>query len=202
MTKGQLIVITGPSASGKGTVVKELLRHEGFELSVSYTTRAPREGEVPDVSYHYVSREQFESCIAQNDVLEYTEYCGCYYGTPRKPAMETLARGHNLILEIEVNGARAIKKAYPEAVLIMLLPPTYAEQEHRLRERGTESEEKIRARLEKTKAEVPQYGLFDYIVYNETGHIEQAADDILAIVRAENCRVCRHQNADKLYFGE
>ncbi|MBQ8005608.1 MAG: guanylate kinase [Clostridia bacterium] len=199
--KGLLLVISGPAGSGKGTVIKNLMtKSDTFAYSVSATTRAPRPGEVNGVNYHYISREDFEARIDGGGMLEYTEYCGNYYGTPKKEAEEVLEGGKNLILEIEVVGAENVKRLYPEAVLVMLLPPSFAVQEARLRGRGTETEEKIIARLEQTKNELPMLDIYDYIVYNNDGGAEETADDIIAIVKAEKLRRMRNSDAAKRYF--
>lgn len=199
--KGLLLVISGPAGSGKGTVIKCLMeKSDAFAYSVSATTRAPRPGEIDGVNYHYITREDFEGRILNGGMLEHTEYCGNYYGTPKKEAEEVLCSGRNLILEIEVVGAENVKKLYPEAVLIMLLPPSFAVQEARLRGRGTETEEKILARLEQTKNELPMLDIYDYIVYNNDGGAQDTADDIISIVRAEKLRRCRNADAAKRYF--
>lgn len=199
--RGLLLVISGPAGSGKGTVIAELMKKDDrYCYSVSATTRAPRPGEVNGVNYHFITREDFTERISGGGMLEYTEYCGNLYGTPRREAEEALKNGRNLILEIEVKGAENIKKIFPEAVLIMLLPPSFAVQEKRLRGRGTETEEKINARLERTKEEIKQYKLYDYIVYNEDGGAEKTAEDLRAIVRAEKLRTERNEDADKRYF--
>ena len=134
-------------------------------------------------------------------MLEYTQYCGNYYGTPKKEAEEVLASGKNLLLEIEVEGAASIKAIYPEAVLVMLLPPTHAEQEERLRGRGTETEEKILARLEQAKAEVQRIAEYDYVVYNHSERSHDAALDLMAIVRAEKCSVTRKSDILEKFFS-
>ena len=201
MNKGLMIVISGPAGSGKGTVNAHLLATEQFVYSVSATTRAPRPGEIDGVNYHFISREEFERRIATGDMLEYTEYCGNYYGTPKKEAEEVLASGKNLILEIEVEGARNIKKKYPEAVLIMLLPPSFKVQEARLRGRGTETEEKILERLERTRAEICEADFYDYVVYNHDGADKDAADRIYAIVNAERSAIRRHGHIVDTYFN-
>ncbi|MBQ8208418.1 MAG: guanylate kinase [Clostridia bacterium] len=199
--KGLLLVISGPAGSGKGTVIKSLMeKSDAFAYSVSATTRAPRPGEVNGVNYHYITREDFEDRIKNGGMLEHTSYCGNYYGTPKKEAEEVLESGRNLILEIEVEGAENVKKLYPEAVLIMLLPPSFAVQEARLRGRGTEPEEKILERLSRTKEEIPRVVNYDYIVYNYDGGAEYTAEDIISIVRAEKLRQSRNDQAAKKYF--
>lgn len=201
MKKGLMIVISGPAGSGKGTVNAHLLATGDFVYSVSATTRAPRPGETDGVNYHFISREDFLSRIDSGAMLEYTEYCGNFYGTPLKEAEEILASGKNLILEIEVEGARNVKKAYPDAVLIMLLPPSFAVQEARLRGRGTETEEKIRLRLERTREEIAQASVYDYVVYNHDGKDTEAAEEICAIVRAEQAAMKRNRDRVDTYFG-
>ena len=200
MKKGLLMVISGPAGSGKGTVGQHLIQTGDFVYSVSATTRAPRPGEIDGVNYHYISHEQFKAHIDADELLEYTEYCGNYYGTIKKEAYAILESGKNLILEIEVEGAQNIKRIHPDAVLIMLLPPTFATQEQRLRGRATETEEKILARLEQTKWEIEQLDIYDYIVYNLDGGAADAADDVRAIVRAENLSRRRNPNAKEKYF--
>lgn len=200
MKKGLMIVISGPAGSGKGTVNAHLLQTGDFVYSVSATTRAPRPGEVNGVNYHFISREEFLSRIESGDMLEYTEYCGNFYGTPRKEAEEVLRSGKNLILEIEVEGAAQVKRLYPEAVLILLLPPSFAVQEQRLRGRGTETEEKIRERLARTREEIPAAVFYDYAVLNHDGKDREAAEDILAIVRAEQLALTRNRTALEQYF--
>lgn len=201
MKKGLMIVISGPAGSGKGTVNGHLLATGDFVYSVSATTRAPRPGEIDGVNYHFISREEFEERIRTGGMLEYTEYCGNYYGTPRKEAEEVLASGKNLILEIEVEGARNVKAKYPEAVLIMLLPPSFKVQEQRLRGRGTETEEKILERLERTREEIKESDFYDYAVYNYDGADKVAANEIYAIVTAERLAMRRNGRVSDTYFN-
>ena len=157
MSRGLLLVISGPAGSGKGTVIKYLMEKErDIAYSVSATTRSPRPGEVDGVNYHFISVDEFKSRIEHGGILEYTEYCGNFYGTPKKEAEDVLDAGKNLILEIEVEGAANVKRICPDAVLIMLLPPSHAEQERRLRGRGTEPEDKILARLAQAREEIKQ----------------------------------------------
>ncbi len=200
MKKGLLIVVSGPAGSGKGTVNRHLLDTGEFVYSVSATTRAPRPGEVDGVNYHFITREEFLSRIEEGRMLEYTEYCENFYGTPLKEAEETLASGKHLILEIEVEGAANVKRLYPEAVLILLLPPSFAVQEQRLRGRGTEPEEKIRQRLERTREEIAIADFYDYVVVNQDGKDAEAAEDIRAIVRAEAHALARDRSPLSDYF--
>ncbi len=201
MKKGLMIVISGPAGSGKGTVNAHLLETGEFVYSVSATTRAPREGETDGVNYHFISRDEFEARIAAGGMLEYTEYCGNYYGTPKKEAEEVLSKGLNLILEIEVEGARNIKAKYPEAVLILLLPPSFTVQEQRLRARGTETEEKILERLKRTREEIKEASSYDYVVYNYDGADKIAAGEIYSIVTAERLAMRRQDSVAEHYFN-
>ena len=200
--KGLLLVISGPAGSGKGTVIKMLMERDGdFAYSVSATTRAPRPGEVDGKNYYFVTREEFEERIRSGGMIEHTSYCGNFYGTPKKEAEEMLRAGKNLILEIEVEGALNVKRLYPEAVMIMLLPPSFATQEERLRGRGTETEEKVLLRLERTKEELKELSAYDYIVYNRDGGAQVSAEDIISIVRAEKLKQSRNADAFEKYFN-
>lgn len=201
MKKGLLVVVSGPAGSGKGTVNGKLLESDDFRFSVSATTRAPRPGEQDGVNYYYISREEFKHRIEQGEMLEYTEYCGNFYGTPLREAEQVLASGKHLILEIEVEGAMNVKAKYPDAVLIMLLPPSHAVQEQRLRGRGTEVEEKIRERLARTREEAAFFPKYDYIVYNYDNMSDRAVTDILSIVRAEQLRTARNPSASADFFA-
>ena len=200
-TKGLMLVVSGPAGSGKGTVNAMLLEREDYAFSVSATTRAPRPGEIDGVNYHYITREDFLARIDSGDMLEHTEYCGNFYGTPLKEAEEVLRSGKNLILEIEVEGAMNVKAKYPDAVLVLLLPPSYSEQEARLRGRGTETEEKILLRLARAKEEVALADKYDYIVYNYDGKAAEAAEQIHAIVSAEKLSIKRNPNVAQKYLN-
>jgi guanylate kinase len=137
---GKLVIVSGSAGSGKGTVLKELFHLAEYKYSVSATTREPRIGEADGVDYYFLTREDFSGKIANGDMLEYAEYTGNFYGTPREPVEKMISEGYSVILEIEVVGALNVKEKFPEALLIFLSPPTYAELERRLRERGTETE--------------------------------------------------------------
>ena len=200
MNKGLLLVLSGPAGSGKGTVKEFLLQKEPFEFSVSKTTRAPRPGEVDGKQYSFVTREAFEDLIREDGMLEYTEYCGNFYGTPKKESLETLAAGKNLLLEIDAVGGLNVKSRYPDAVLVMLLAPSFAEQEARLRGRATETEEKIRERLAAARREIEMAREYDYIVYNPSGKAEAAADEICTIIRAARLAVSRNTDFAERYL--
>lgn len=185
-SKGIVMVLSGPSGGGKGTVVKALLeKMPEMVLSVSATTRAPRAGEEDGKAYHFITKAEFEKLIEENGVLEYTSYCDNYYGTPKKPCVEATEAGKDFFLEIEVDGAMQIKKRYPEAVLVMLIPPTLSELEARLRHRGTESEETIAKRLKRAEEEIAFAEKYDYIVVNETGKADECANELISIISAE-----------------
>ena len=166
--KGALIIISGFSGAGKGTLVKRLISdYDRFALSISMTTRAPREGEVNGREYFFVTKEEFEKTIAEDGLLEHACYVGNYYGTPRAYVEEQMAAGKDVILEIEVQGAVQIKAKFPEAILIFVTPPSVAELERRLRGRGTETEEKIQGRLTRAKEEVEFIPDYDFILVND-----------------------------------
>ena len=199
--KGKLFVISGPAGSGKGTVMNILTqRNDSFSLSVSLTSRPMLAGEVEGVNYYYVTREQFEQKIKFGDVLEYTEYCGNYYGTPKAPAENAIANGKHLLLEIEVDGAMQIKKVFPEAVLVMILPPSVKVQEYRLRTRGRDSEESIQKRLARTKEELKFADEYDFILLNEDGKAEEVADAFELIALDKEDQICDRHSAVEHYF--
>lgn len=200
MKKGLLVVVSGPAGSGKGTVNAHLINSGEFVYSVSATTRAPRPGETDGVNYYYVSREEFLKRIDDGEMLEYTEYCGNFYGTPKKEALSVLEAGKNLILEIEVEGAMNVKRKFPDAILIMLLPPSFAAQEQRLRGRGTETEDKICQRLARAREEVMLLPNYDYVVYNEDGCDKEAAAVIAGIVESEKHKISRNPETLDEFF--
>ena len=200
MDKGLILVISGPAGSGKSTVNRYIRENEDYVFSISRTTRYMRPGEVDGEDYYFVTKEYFQKKIEENDFLEHAEYCGEFYGTPKSLVYDKIEQGKNVILEIEVDGAMQVKERCPEAVLIMLLPPSFAVQEQRLRGRGTETEEKIQKRLQKSIMEIPFAEKYDYIVFNSDGKSREAADDIFAIVRAEKLASSRHLDITTKYF--
>lgn len=202
MEKGILLVVSGPSGCGKGTVLGRLMEKDGnFVLSVSATTRAPRPGEVNGVNYHFITKEDFEGRIERGEMLEHAIFNDNYYGTPKKEAEAVLDSGKNLILEIETKGAMQIKEKYPDAVLVMLLPPDHKTQEARLRGRGTETEEVIKRRLATAVLEIDSIPRYDYVVINRDGEIDEAARAILDIVNAEKHAAKRNTDIQKNYFN-
>jgi len=196
--RGLLIVLSGPSGVGKGTVRKELFKqpNTNYEYSISVTTRKPREGEVDGVDYFFVSREEFEKMIKEGKLLEYAEFVGNYYGTPLDYVNSTLDAGRDVFLEIEVQGAAQIREKVPEALFIFLAPPSLSELERRLIERGTESEDVIKQRIETAKEELEMMKLYDYVVEND--EIQKACEKINAIIMAEHCR---RERVEKRYLS-
>lgn len=182
-SKGRIIILSGPSGVGKGTVIKELLsRDPNIFPSVSATTRSPREGEIEGVSYYFLSKEKFEEKIARGEMLEYACYSGNYYGTPADKVQEKLDEGMDVLLEIEVQGAQKVMAARKDAISIFLLPPSREELERRLVGRSTENPEDIRKRMEASEYEISLAGLYGHQVVNHT--VEQAAADIEAVLNA------------------
>lgn len=199
--KGLLFVVSAPAGCGKDTILEQVLsRCENVGYSVSATTRAPRPGEVDGVHYHFRTREQFEQMIADSAVLEYTEYCGNYYGTPRKAVEDMLAEGKDVILKIEVEGAMNIRKLFPECCLVFILPPSMQELERRLRKRGTEDEETILRRTAQARTEIDIAVNYDYFVVND--ELDVAVDDLIAVIRAEKFRKDRCLDMLKEIKGE
>jgi guanylate kinase len=180
--RGRLIVVAGPSGVGKGTVVRRLLSRdpEGLVLSVSATTREPRAGEVPGIDYAFVSDAEFDRMIRTGDLLEWADIVGHRSGTPRAFVETQLAAGRDVVLEIDVQGAAQVRDAVPDALLIFLIPPSFEELETRLRSRGTETEDRIRWRLQTADWELQQAGWFDHVVVNDD--VERAADEVAAII--------------------
>ena len=191
--KGLLIIFSGPSGSGKGTIMKSLLAsREDTVLSVSMTTRAPRPGEIDGYHYHFVTREEFEKTIAEDGFLEYAEYNGNFYGTPEAPIRRLLNEGKNVMLEIEVQGAEKVMDHRSDVVSIFITTPSYAELERRLRGRGTEPEEVIQKRMKTSQYELSRAFRYQYIVLND--EVDKAVDRITTIIDAEHMRYSRMEN--------
>ncbi|MDR4886553.1 guanylate kinase [Fredinandcohnia sp. QZ13] len=186
--RGLLIVLSGPSGVGKGTVRKAIFSQPDtkFQYSISATTRKPREGEVDGVDYFFKSKEEFEELIKNNKLLEWAEYVGNYYGTPIDYVESTLQEGKDVFLEIEVQGALQVRKAFPEGLFIFLAPPSLKELKNRIVTRGTETDELILNRMKVAKEEIEMMDAYDYVVEND--QVELACDRINAIVTAEHCR--------------
>lgn len=189
--KGLLIVLSGPSGVGKGTVRKEIFDDEAtsFKYSISMTTRKQREGEVDGEDYFFKSREEFESLIAHDKFIEYAEYVGNYYGTPVDYVNDTMEAGYDVFLEIEVEGAKQVREKFPEALFIFLAPPTLAKLEERLVGRGTDSPEIIRHRIEEAKRELRLMNLYDYVVVNDD--VITAKNRVQCIVEASHMKRAR-----------
>lgn len=189
--RGLLVVISGPSGVGKGTVRKALfdMPKHNLTYSVSMTTRKMRPGEVDGVDYYFVSKEDFEQKIKDGKLLEHAEFVGNYYGTPLDKVNEQLDKGNEVVLEIEVEGAQQVKNKMPDCVSIFIVPPGKEALYERLRARGTESEEIIQQRIEKANREFKKAYLYDYIVVND--EVSNAADRIMAIIRAEHAKTER-----------
>ena len=203
--KGVIVVISGFSGAGKGTIVGRLMEKysDKYSLSISATTRQPRPGEEHGKHYFFISKEEFEQMIEQNDLLEHAQYVQNYYGTPKSFVMQHLNAGVNVVLEIEMQGALKVKKRFPESLLVFITPPTAQELEDRLRGRGTETEEVIQKRLARAREEAVYMNSYDYIVLNETGKVAECADKIHTIItdqqqKVENCGEFIQQMSDDL----
>lgn len=184
MNRGRLFVISGPSGTGKGTICKELIKDEKIRLSVSMTTRNPREGEVHGVSYYFAIKEEFLQKIEAGGFLEYAEVFGNYYGTPKMEVLELLDKGMDVLLEIDVQGALQIKDVYPEAVLVFILPPSMEELRARLTGRATETQDVVERRLGEAAKEISYVKQYDYAVINDD--LEEAIDNVKMVIKASH----------------
>ena len=190
--QGILIVVSGFSGAGKGTIMKELTeRYEGYALSVSATTRSPRPGEEDGKAYFFKSVEEFEQMIADGALIEYARYVSNYYGTPRSYVEEQLAAGHDVILEIEIQGALAVKKKFPDTLLLFVTPPSAQELERRLRGRGTETDEVIKSRLKRAVEEAEFMDRYDYILVNDD--LETCVQEMHELIQAQRHKTSQNQ---------
>lgn len=200
--KGMLIVVSAPSGTGKGAIIEKLLENDkNIVHSVSATTRTPRKGEKDGVSYYFIDKPEFEDMISNNDLLEWDKYCDNYYGTPKKYIDEITSKGGDVILDITVAGAVNIKREWPEAVMIFVLPPSIKELERRITGRGTDSAEAIKSRLDYAYAEFKHVDKYEYVVVNDDLNI--AVKEVENIVISERMKYTRNPSImDKLYKGD
>lgn len=186
--KGLLIIVSGPSGAGKGTICKELIsRDDSILVSVSATTRKPRNGEVDGISYHFLSRERFEKMILEDGFLEHACVYDNYYGTPKDFVVEQITQGKNVLLEIDIQGALQVKKKYPEGIFVFILPPSMKTLKSRIEGRGSETPESLNKRLSSAYSEIELIKNYDYFIVNDT--VDHATDVLQAIITAEKCRV-------------
>lgn len=198
--EGVLLVISGPSGAGKGTICNALKEKIHYGLSVSATTRKPRPGEVNGVNYYFLTREEFEDQIEHDGFIEWAEVYGNYYGTPKAPVEKMLRSGQDVVLEIDIQGAMKVKECMKEAVLVFVMPPSYDELVHRLQGRATETEEQIAGRLSCAANEIKTMPSYDYVVVNDD--VETATNDILAIISAEKSRTTRNRHLPQQFITE
>ena len=177
--KGKLIVLSGPGGVGKSTIVAELKKRDHFYFSVSATTRTPRNGEIDGVAYHFVSEDEFQTMISKNVFLEWADFAGARYGTPRQPVIDALLAGKDVLLEIEIEGARQVKAAMPEALMVFLQPPSMAELEARITNRGTDTPDRISARLALARAEMAAAHEFDHVLTNH--RVDEVIDSLVSL---------------------
>ena len=192
--KGILTVLSGFSGAGKGTVLRRLLeKYDNYALSISATTRGPREGEENGREYFFKTREEFEKMIAKDELIEYAMYVNNYYGTPKAYVQEQLAEGKDVILEIEVQGALKVKEKFPDTPLIFITPPTASELKRRLTDRGTESPEVVEERMETAAKESRFMESYDYIILNERDRLEECVEAVHGVILAEHEKSTRNQ---------
>lgn len=191
MNNGLLIVVSGPSGSGKGSIIKKYLKkNKGVVLSVSATTRAPRKGEIDGCHYHFKTIDEFKKMIESDELIEWVEYCGNYYGTLKQWVQDQLSDGKDVLLEIEVEGAMNIKKMFPESILVFVLPPGFAELRKRMEKRGTETSKVLDNRLERAAEELEYAKEYGYLLLNED--LDVAVTDLDIIIKAEKLKIHRN----------
>ena len=191
--KGLLLVVSGPSGAGKGTICKAFLeKNKNVKLSISATTRSPRAGEIDGVNYFFVTKEKFKGMIDDGELLEHAQIYDNFYGTPKAAILENLEQGYDVLLEIEMQGARQIKEVYPEGVFIFILPPSLDELKNRIVGRGTETEEQINKRFGSAFEEICQIENYDYFIVNKD--IDQSAKELSDMISAEKNKVHRYKN--------
>jgi guanylate kinase len=194
ISQGLLFVLSAPSGAGKDTVIQALLAQGAdFFVVPSVTTRAPRPGESEGHPYYFVDPESFDRMVANNELLEYANVHGNWYGQPRQPIREKLRAGRDVLLKIDVQGATTIRRLLPQAIFIFLHPGSSEDLVQRLATRSTETAEEIRLRLDNAKTELAEQHWYDYLVFNRHGHLQEAVEDLRAIIRAEHCRVTPRQ---------
>ncbi len=200
--KGILTVVSGFSGAGKGTIMKELLKRHSdtYALSISATTRNPRPGETDGVEYFFRTREEFEQMIAEDALIEYAQYVGNYYGTPKAYVEEQLLAGKNVILEIEIQGALKVKEKFPDALLLFVTPPSAEELKNRLVGRGTETMDVVMSRLNRANEEAEGIEQYDYLVINDV--LEDAVEEVHQIIQNEHYRVSRNETSIEMMRNE
>ena len=193
LKEGLLIVLSGPSGTGKGTLVKEIIRdNDQIRLSISVTTRKPRVGEIDGQSYSFVSKEKFMQMAADGELIEWVEYCGNLYGTPEKFVLDTIKKGIDVVFELEVEGAQRVSEKYPQSVMIFIVPPSFEELRRRIVKRGTENEAEIEKRLMRAHEEMAYINNYEYIVVNDK--VEEAAESIIGIIKSEKLKIVRNSS--------
>lgn len=200
--KGLLVVVSGPSGAGKGTICKNFMElNKEMLLSISSTTRNPRENEIDGVNYNFITKQDFEDLIGTDSLLEYVHVFGNYYGTPKKWVLECIEKGKDVLLEIEIVGAMKVKEKYPDAILVFVLPPSLKELKNRIVTRGTETIEQIENRMARAMQEIKTIEKYDYFIFND--NLTRAVDDLEAIISAEKNKVKRYsQEIVKIYEEE
>ena len=200
--KGLLVVVSGPSGAGKGTICKNFMElNKEMLLSISSTTRNPRENEIDGVNYNFITKQDFEDLIGTDSLLEYVHVFGNYYGTPKKWVLECIEKGKDVLLEIEIVGAMKMKEKYPDAILVFVLPPSLKELKNRIVTRGTETIEQIENRMARAMQEIKTIEKYDYFIFND--NLTRAVDDLEAIISAEKNKVNRYsQEIVKIYEEE